>query len=299
MNKYRGELMLFTVTLFAAAGWFVSKASLKELPPAGFLGIRFVGASLLFLPFALPKIRQLQRAQIFRAAAVGAAFTTNIFLWIQGVAHSQHFGEGAFLLSLSMLLAPLLSWLLFRHTPSRMLWISLAIAASGLYLLNSGRPLWHMSLGSLLFGAASIASALFFVLNNQFSKNMPALPLTTIQLGTAGLVCSIYSIGFETWHFPLSAASYGWLFIAILFITNARFLLQTHAQKLCPIGNGALIMVLEPVWTFVFSVILLGETLTWQKTLGGSLIIFGLLVYRLPLQWIGKRFRQPEKSSKF
>ena len=290
MNKYRGELMLFTVTLFAASGWFVSKATLKELPPSGFLGIRFIGASLLFLPFALPHLRRLQHQQILRAAAVGAAFSANIFLWIQGVAHSKHFGEGAFLLSLSMLLAPLLSWLLFKHRPSRMLWLSLIIAGSGLYLLNAGRPLWQMSLGSLLFGASSLASALFFVLNNQFSKDVPALPLTTIQFAAAGVVCSAYSLLFETWHFPLSAASYGWLAIGILLITNTRFLLQTHAQKQCPIGNAALIMVLEPVWTLIFSVVLLGETLTWQKAIGGGLILLGLLVYRLPLQWLGKRW---------
>ena len=50
MHHYRGELWLILVTLLAASGWFVSKAALQELPAAGFIGARMVGAALLFLP---------------------------------------------------------------------------------------------------------------------------------------------------------------------------------------------------------------------------------------------------------
>jgi len=47
-----------------------------------------------------------------------------------------------------------------------------------------------------------------------------------------------------------------------------------------------MIMVLEPVWTLLFSVLLLGEQLSWEKATGGALIIAALLLYRLPLrQW--------------
>ena len=88
MNHYRGELWLILVTLLAASGWFVSKAALQELPAAGFIGARLVGAALLFLPFALPQLRQWTAGQFARAAVVGAAFSGNIFFWIQGVSHS-------------------------------------------------------------------------------------------------------------------------------------------------------------------------------------------------------------------
>ena len=54
-----------------------------------------------------------------------------------------------------------------------------------------------------------------------------------------------------------------------------------------------MIMVLEPVWTLVFSVILLGETLSLHKIAGGALIIVALLAYRLPLyKW--RKIRSPK-----
>ena len=80
----------------------------------------------------------------------------------------------------------------------------------------------------------------------------------------------------------MTPTAIGWAVLAILLITNARFLLQTTAQKRCAIGNAAMIMVLEPVWTVILSVGLLGETFTWQKMVGGGLILIAILIYRLP-----------------
>jgi hypothetical protein len=280
-EKISGEIMLVGVTILAALGWFISKSGIQYFPPAGFLAIRFIGAAWLFLPFSWRAIQRLSFKQWMVSFCVGVAFSANIFLWIQGVSHSQYFGEGAFLLSLSMLFAPILSWIIFWHKPSRLLGISLLIAAVGVYFLNAGRPLWQMSLGSALFAASSFCGALFFVLNNQFSRLLPILPLTTLQLAIAGVICGLYSWLFETWQ-SMTPTAIGWAVLAILLITNARFLLQTTAQKRCAIGNAAMIMVLEPVWTVILSVGLLGETFTWQKMVGGGLILIAILIYRLP-----------------
>lgn len=277
----RGEWLLVMVTLLAALGWWVSKMALADFAPATFLAIRFMGSGLLFLPYAWRDITQLSLHQWYKALLVGLAFSANIFLWIQAVAHSTFFGEGAFLLSLSMLIAPLLSWFLFNHRPAPILWLCLLIAAVGLYFLNPGKSLWHMSLGSVLFAASSLSGSLFFVLNNQLSRHLPTLALTTIQVSTAGLVCVIYAFIFESWHTP-TLSGYIWLLLSIILMTNARYLIQTHAQTKCPIGNAAMIMVLEPVWTVLLSLLLLGETFTWQKAIGGGLIIFAIMLYRLP-----------------
>lgn len=288
-QKYQGELLLLAVTVLAAFGWLASKAAIAELPAAAFLAIRFLTAVLLFLPFAYGELRRLAWQDWARAVAVGLAFASNVFLWIQAITHSQYFGEGAFLMSLSMLLAPLLSWLLFGNRPARIFWVSLAMAVAGLYCLNMGKPLAQFSLASALYAGASVSAALYFVLNHQFTKNLPTLALASIQLLTAGVVCLGYSLLFETWQANVSAKTWLWVAISILFITNLRYFLQNLGQKRCAIGNAALIMILEPVWTVVLSVVWLGETLTWQKFLGGGLIVLALAVYRLPLQWLQRR----------
>lgn len=297
MKPYQGELTLLAVTVLAAFGWLVSKFAVAELPGGAFLSIRFLAAAALFLPFSFRLLVRLNAGEWRRAAAVGLAFFANIQLWMLGVIHSHHLGEGAFLMSLSMLFAPLLAWPLFGYRPLRVFWFSLALAVFGLYWLNWGRPLAQLSLGSAFFAAAALAGALFFVLNNQFAKNLPTLALATVQLGVAGLLCGVYSLLFETWPQQVSPATWGWVALSVTLITNLRYFLQTFGQKTCAIGTAAVIMVLEPLWTLLLSIVFLGEILTWQKTLGGLLILAALLVYRLPLQHWGRRFRRKRPNA--
>lgn len=282
IKTYRGEAILFIVTLIAASGWFFSKYSIAEFPPLGFIGLRFSVAALLFLPFAYPQLKQLSKQQIIRATAVGLCYTFYLTLWLLGLLNSRHFGEGAFLVSLSMLIAPLLSWLFFKQAPHKLFRLSLPAAALGLYLLSYKPGGLSLSLGSLIFLSSSLSAAIYFILNNKFARNIPVLSLTTIQIGVVGLCCSLYSLCFESWSQPISAQAWLWFAASVLIATNLRMLLQTMGQKYCDVTNGAIIMILEPVWTLMLSVLILHETLSVYKLAGCALILLALIIYRLP-----------------
>lgn len=282
-QKYRGELILLLVTLIAASGWFFSKAALTEFPVMGFIGWRFLLAFLLYLPFAYSSLTNLSKPQFLRSSAVGFCYVLYLTLWIFGLVNSPHFGEGAFLVSLSMLIVPLLAWLFFREKPHKIFWLCFPIALLGLYLLAISKGEFSFSLGSLIFLSSSLAGAVYFVLNNRFAKNIPVLPLTTLQVGVVGLCCSLYSVFFEQYPEQISLQSWLWFAASVLIATNARMLLQTWGQKQCDVGNAAIIMILEPVWTMILSLIFLGEHLTWLKVLGCSAIFIALVLYRLPI----------------
>lgn len=253
-----------------------------EFPTIGFIGLRFTLAAILFLPFATSQLKQLSQKQFLSSSLVGLSYTTYIILWILGLIHSTHFGEGAFLVSLSMLIAPFLSYLLFKHKPNKLFWLSLPIAILGLYLLAANKSSISLSLGSLIFLLSSFLAALYFVLNNQFSRNIPVLSLTTIQIGTVGVCCGLYSLFFEDWPDEISLVSWGWFMASVLITTNTRVLLQTLGQKYCNVTNAAFIMILEPVWTLILSILILGEHLTLNKFFGCLLILAALIIYRLP-----------------
>ena len=296
MHSYRGEWLLLSVSLMAAAGWFVSKNVIASLPPAAFLGIRFSAAALLFLPFALSALRTMDAGQWWRAGAVGLAFFLNIFLWLMGVAHSRYFGSGAFVFSLSMLAAPLLKSLMRRRRTPGVVGLGRLRAAAGRYLLTGGKG-GCFDTGSLFFAISALAAALFFVLNNQFAKHIPVLALTTVQMAAAGILCGAYSLAFEHWPPQVAGAVWAWLALCIVVLTNLRFLVQTYAQKLCQIGSAALIMVLEPVWTLLLSVWLLNETVGAAKAAGCTLILAALVIYRLPLLWQQRKTAKAGKAA--
>lgn len=281
-KKYFGEIVLFIVTFIAASGWFFSKNALAGFPPIGFMGLRFTLAALILLPFSYKQLREMNRMQFKYATITSLTYGVYIIFWVLGLAFSSFFGEGAFLVSLAMLIAPLLSWLIFKHTPSKIFWIAFLIALTGLYCLSIDKGDFRFSLGNTIFLISSLSGALYFVLNNQYSKQIKLLPLTTIQLIMIGSICSIYSLIMETWIFPIPNNVWIWFMASLLISTNLRFLMQTIGQKHCNIANASLIMLLEPVWTLLLSVIILGEQLSGVKWLGCGLILGALLIYRLP-----------------
>ncbi|SMB87642.1 Threonine/homoserine efflux transporter RhtA [Pasteurella testudinis DSM 23072] len=282
MQNYLGQLLMFLVTLIGASGWFLSKNAIAEMPSVGFMGLRFLLAAIIFLPFAYPALSQISKAHIIRASAVGVALALNLLLWVQGITYSNDLGEGAFLVSLSMLIAPLISWLIFKHRPLPVFWLSMPIALAGLYLLAIGRyGELRFSTGSILFLLSSLSAALYFVLNHQYAKNIASMPLIVIQFGIVGMLCSGYSLAFESWQADISGKTWLWFVASVLIASNLRYFVQTVGQKHCHISTAAIIMVLEPVWTLMLSVWLMNETLTALKLLGCSLILCALLVYRL------------------
>lgn len=281
-KKYFGESILFLVTFIAASGWFFSKNALVGFPPVGFMGLRFTLASLILIPFAYHQMLEMNKMQVKYSAITGLTYAVYIIFWILGLAFSSALGEGAFLVSLAMLVAPLLSWLIFKHKPAKIFWVSLPIVLIGLYCLSWNSGEIHFSLGSTIFLFSSLCGALYFVLNNQYAKEVKLLPLTTIQLAVVGGVCSTYSLFMEDWIFPIPSSVWIWLVASILISTNLRFLLQTIGQKHCHIATSSLIMLLEPVWTLLFSLMILGERLSGIKWLGCSLILAALIIYRVP-----------------
>lgn len=281
-KHYRGELILLLVTLIASSGWFFSKNALTEFPTMGFIGWRFLLAFFLYLPFSYSALRYLSAQQVKRSSAVGFCYTIYLTLWMFGLINSQHFGEGAFLVSLSMLIVPLLAWLFFQEKPNRIFWLCLPIAVLGLYLLAISKGELHFSTGSLIFLSSSVAGAVYFVFNNRFARDVPVLPLTTLQVGVVGICCTFYSVLFETFPESISWQGWYWFVASVLIATNARMLLQTLGQKYCQVANGAIIMILEPVWTLLFSILLLNEQLTILKAIGCFCILAALIIYRLP-----------------
>ncbi|TNH01839.1 DMT family transporter [Testudinibacter sp. TR-2022] len=282
MQNYLGQLLMFLVTLIGASGWFLSKNAIAEMPSVGFMGLRFLLAAFIFLPFAYRSLYRLTKIQILNASAVGVVLALNLFLWVQGITYSNALGEGAFLVSLSMLIAPLIAWLVFKHRPLPVFWLSMPIALAGLYLLAIGRyGELRFSSGSILFLLSSLSAALYFVLNHQYAKNIPSMPLIVIQFGIVGMLCSGYSLTFEVWRTNISSQTWLWFVASVLIASNLRYFVQTLGQKHCNITTAAIIMVLEPVWTLILSVWIMNEPITILKLLGCLLILCALLSYRL------------------
>lgn len=280
--KYSIHLLLLT-SLIAALGWIFSKETVRELPPFAFISSRFILAAILLMPFCRQAWQQTSLGDVIRSAGVGLLLGSALLCWIHAIAISTALGQGAFIMSLSMLMVPIIAWLIFKTPPAKWFWISLPFAIVGLLLLAyvPNEP-WQLSAGQFWFACAAILLALHFNANSFCARVVPPLLLTTIQLMMTGLLAAVASWAFETLPQSLSPQIWAWFMVSTLIATSLRYLLQTTGQKHVATASAAFIMILEPVWTLALSVWVYAEHLSIANQIGCGLILFALLLYRAP-----------------
>lgn len=274
----RAELYLLIATLLAALGWIASKLVVLEMPGEAFIAIRFLLASLVLLPFCYKHIVKLTFKQVLLACGVGVFLGLALQVWVYAVSISSSLSEGAFIMSLAMIIAPVTSWMLFQVKPNKAFWLALPVSMMGMMLLTLGNG-WQVDASQLSFLLAAVLLSIHFVLNKKISSQLTPLVSICLQLFTVGIVGVVY-VGFtQEYAFEFSSHLIFWFVISTILATSIRYLLQTMGQYSVKMETAALIMILEPIWTMMLSITMLDETLELQKALGGCVIFLSLFLY--------------------
>ncbi|HBS18976.1 MAG TPA: EamA family transporter [Halomonas sp.] len=282
---WQADALLLLVTALAAGGWIFSKEALAGMPPLLFIGTRFLLAGLILLGFAWPTLTRMPLRRVRRGLLVGVLFSAAIAFWVLGLNYSDHLGESAFINSLGILLVPVVARLLFGDRPPRSTWVALPVALLGFALLslNAG---FNVEASQLLMVCAALCFALLINVNTRVVRNVPALPLTTLQLISVGVVLTGLSLVVEHQPLALSPSILGWFMTSVLLASSLRFFLQIKAQSMTTPSHAAVILMLEAVWTALFAAWWFGETMTALQLLGCSLIFMALLINRW--YWVRK-----------
>jgi len=278
-HSFKNDFLLVGVTLLAAAGWMFSKNALQGMPPLYFLGIRFTLAGLTLAALAVPQLRQLSALQWRQATQLGSLFAVALMIWIVGLHHTEHVGEGAFITSMGVVIVPVFARFIFKDALPLSTWVAIPVALAGLGLLSLNRGI-RLEPGQILFLVSATLFALHFNLITRVVASIPALALTAIQLTVVGIVSWSVALLVEDYPATVSLDIWGWVLAGALLASSGRFLLQTYAQSRTSASHAAIIMVLEPVWASLMAGLWLGESMTMLQLAGCSLIFMALLVNR-------------------
>jgi len=278
--RLQADALMLTVTLLAAMGWLFSRGALRELPPFLFMGARFALAGLILIVLGPREVLALGRRDLRRALTTGLAFGVAMLCWIQGLSRAPHLGVGAFICSLGVVLIPVLGRLVFRADISGRTWVSAGLGAAGLALLFSPTG-FRPTASDAFFAASAVVFALHFNLNARYASRMPVRALTAIQLTVVGAMGLAASLLVEHGPARIGIATLGLVAGSIVLCTSLRFLLQVKAQSIAPLGHGAVLMALEPVFTALLAAAVLGERMAGTQQLGCGLVVVALVLNRL------------------
>ncbi len=273
----RGEFYLLLSTLLAALGWISSKLVILEMPGEVFITVRFLLASLILLPFCYQRIFALTRKQVASLCGVGSILAISMQVCLHAVSISNTLSEGAFIMSLAMIIAPFTAWLLFKVTPNRAFWIALPIAIIGMMALTLSNG-WQVEQSQWYFLLSSALLSLHFVLNKKVITTINPLTSICVQLFIVGVGGAITTLVVSQEAFELNSHVLFWFAVSVIASTALRYLAQTIGQSMVKIETASLTMILEPVWTLILSINLLGEVIELQKLIGGGIIFLSLSI---------------------
>ena len=189
-------------------------------------------------------------------------------------------GKAGFITALYIVLVPVLGLFLKKRVQGKV-WISVALAVGGLYLLCMTEG-FSLSQGDFLVLLGALAFAVHILVIDYFSPKADGVKMSCIQFFSCGVLSGIAMLIFE--KPSLAAMLQAWMPIlyAGIFSCGVGYTLQILGQKGMDPTVASLILSLESVVSVLAGWALLGETLSLRELSGCGLMFLAILLAQLP-----------------
>lgn len=295
----RAELMILLATAifgvsFAIAkelGTSINRAAGVErsaLGPMLVLAMRFSVAAVIcgLLVRSTRAGWQLRGAR--RGLIVGSLLALGMIIQNVGLDYTSE-AVSAFLTSLTVVFVPLAIWLIFRVKPSASIYLGIALAVPGVWLMSGLDRAGGFSLGigEVLGIACAVIFSFHLISLNTFTPLETPARMALAQFAVAGVVCWAIVIGlflrveYFDWHLFATLAWWRGIGILIFGPTLIAFSLVTIYQPRISAVRAVLIYLLEPVFASIFAWLYNGSRMTLGMIVGGALILVANAVVEL------------------
>lgn len=295
------ELMILLATAifgisFAIAkdiGGAINRAAGMEqgaLGPLFILAMRFTIAGLAWIVFVRRSRAGWSLQSVKRGLIVGVLLTLGMVTQNVGLDYTSE-AVSAFLTSLTVIFVPLAIWLIFRVRPAASIYLGIAMAVPGVWLMSGiGGTGVQFGVGEALGVLCAVVFSFHLISLNALTPLETPWRMAVAQFITAAVACwlvvAILFLRLPTFNFAVFESGTWWRDMSLLAIgpTIIAFGLVTIYQpKISPV-RAVLIYLLEPVFASVFAWVWSGSTMTRGMIIGGALILgANALVELLPL----------------
>ena len=231
----------------------------------------------------------------FWLAALGASLANwGGAVLVQIGLHVADATKAGFIESAYIALVPVLDLLLFRKKTSRRVWIGIAMAIVGLYLLCISDG-FSLDVNDAAIMASTLCFALHILLWSRFSPHVDALPFMVVEFLCTGTLSGLVALFTESLTLAdLTAAVAPLLFAGVLGV-GVTYTIQIYAQRFTPASVAALPMSMEAVFSAVGGVIILHEMLSVREWVGCGIMLLTIFYVQLPHREPVKR--EPVKAA--
>lgn len=189
-------------------------------------------------------------------------------------------GKAGFITALYIVIVPVLGLFLKKRVPLTV-WISVAIAAVGMYLLCIQEG-FSIGRGDFLVFLCAIGFSLHILVIDYFSPKADGVVISCIQFFTAGVISGVLMLIFEEPSWSAVAAAWAPVLYAGIFSCGVAYTLQVVAQKDVDPTVASLLLSLESVFSLLAGWVLLGQRLSAKELFGCVLVFAAIVLAQLP-----------------
>jgi drug/metabolite transporter (DMT)-like permease len=258
-------------TLFWGGSFVFNKIAFREVNPVTFMFLRFSLATIIMAIISLPRLPRFNRTIIWKGTVVGLALGVANLTFVLGV-NGTTVSRAGFLNNLFVLIIPLLGFLIWRDRVDRWTLAGILLALAGLWQLAGGGS-EGFNRGDLLSTLCAFFIALHIILVSRLLRGEDVYLLTLTQFLTVAVLGGVIVMAMPSSPFRIGIASGGALVYCAIFPTIICFTLQNTYQRYTTPTRAGLIYTLDPVWSMLGGVMILGERLSGREQLGCALIL--------------------------
>ena len=291
--------------LLAAAIWglaFVAQSdAMNYIGPFAFTSIRYFIGSFALVPvfaFTLSAYKKKNGKEAMKASAkksVLSGMLSGFALFFASVAQQIGLkytaaGKAGFITALYIVLVPVLGRVVLKSKSSINTWVSVVIAAAGLYLLCMNGS-FSVEKGDLMLILCAFLFSVQILIIDRCTKDTDTVLVSSVQFLTAGIISIPFALLLEgrTTLDMVYDARLSILYTGLLS-TAVAFTLQIVGQKSS--GNptvASLLMSMESVFAAIFGWLILKESFSGREFCGVILMSAAIVLSQIPSHSFKKR----------
>lgn len=293
-KSLRSSAMLVLTALIWGVAFVAQSEGMNYVGGFTFNGCRFLVGGIVLIPciFFLRKVNGTQleglsaadrRAR--RRMGLTGGICCGIFICIAsslqqfGIAHTT-VGKAGFITALYIVIVPLFG-LFLKKKAGMNVWISVAIAAAGMYLLCITEG-FSIGRGDFLVFLCAIGFSLHILVIDYFSPKADGVVISCVQFFTAGIISCVLMMIFEKPSWSAVCSAWAPVLYAGVMSCGVGYTLQVVAQKHVEPTVASLIMSLESVFSVLAGWVLLGQSLSARELLGCVFVFGAIILAQIP-----------------
>lgn len=273
-NKNRqAELLLLLVAISWGASLPLTKLIINDIGIFTLLFFRFSIGGLITAAVFFKTLKKTNFKTVAGSFVLALLMSCVNILETWGLTFTSS-TNAAFLSGLSMCIVPILSFFLYKNMPGKRFWIGTIFALAGFYFLTAGdNGITSLNIGDMAVLLSAFIYASYIVLIDRMIKSEDSVVAGIYVLIFSAIIYMILMLIPEPYPINFSGKLTIVVLITSIFCTAFAYCGHIIAQKSITSVRAALILMAEPIFTTLFSLVIpdstgATETLSFFKILG-------------------------------